>query len=86
MGQLNNKKIIEVNASIDKVWDIIGPNFADISNWARGINHSWINENAAKKFEDAPAGGRFCDVQGFGKMQEDILNYDPANYNITWFQ
>ncbi len=84
MGQLNNKKSIEVNASINKVWEIIGPNFADISKWARGINNSWINEDIPKEFDDAPAGGRFCDVKGFGKMQEDILNYDSTNYNITW--
>jgi len=47
MSKLEIKKSIEVNTNAAKTWEIIGPNFLNISDWARGVNKSWENENVS---------------------------------------
>ena len=84
MGKLEIKKSIEVNTNAAKTWEIIGPNFLKISDWARGVNKSWENENVSVNFEKAPAGGRYCDVEGFGKFDERIIHYDNEKREISW--
>jgi hypothetical protein len=84
MSKLNIKKSIIVNTSALKTWDIIGPNFLNISDWGPGLQKSWINDEAPKIFSDAPAGGRHCEATGFGIVDERILHYDAEKYAITW--
>jgi Polyketide cyclase / dehydrase and lipid transport len=84
MKKLNIQESIVIKADSQKAWDIIGPNFLNISEWGRGINKSWKNEGAEQTFNDAPAGGRFCDVKGFGKFDERIVHYDASNKEIAW--
>lgn len=84
MAKLDLKKTVEINASPEKAWEILGPKFLDISKWARSINKSYSYEQAPKNFDDAPAGGRYCEVNGFGKMQEEILHFDKQKHEITW--
>jgi hypothetical protein len=84
MAKLNIKKTIEVNSNPNQPWEIIGPKFLDISKWARSINKSYSNEQAPKNFNNAPAGGRYCEVNGFGKMKEEILHFDAQKQEITW--
>ena len=84
MGKLDIKQSTEVNASASKAWEIIGPNFVNISDWGRGISKSWKNDSAQQNFADAPAGGRYCDVSGFGKFDERIIHFDSGNHEISW--
>lgn len=84
MAKLDIKKTIEVKMNASNAWDIIGPNFLNIANWARGVYKSWNNESAQKKFENAPTGGRYCDVAGFGKFDERIVHFDNEKFEITW--
>ena len=84
MSKLEIKKSIEVNTNAVKTWEIIGPNFLKISDWARGVNKSWENENVSVNFDKAPAGGRYCDVEGFGKFDERIIHYDNEKREISW--
>lgn len=74
----------KVNARVEKAWEVIGPNFVNIATWGPGIYKSWVNEEIDKKFEDAPAGGRFCDLGSSGIIDERIIHYDKDNYEITW--
>ena len=69
MGKLNIKESIEVKINASKTWEIIGPNFLNISEWGRGVIKSWENESAPKYFENSPAGGRFCEVAGFWEIR-----------------
>lgn len=84
MKKLDIKLSKEINASSDKVWEILGPNFLSISEWGTGILSSVNNPEANIKFENAPAGGRFCEVEGFGKFEELILHYSDDAKEITW--
>ena len=84
MGKLDIKETIEINTSAEKAWEIIGPNFLNIADWGRGISKSWNNDAATPSFEEAPAGGRFCDLGKFGIADERILHYSNSQKEITW--
>lgn len=84
MKKLNIVLSQEVKSSPAKTWNIIGPDFINISYWARGILKSWKNESAPRQFENTPAGGRFCEIKGFGTMDEKIIHYDPEKMEISW--
>jgi len=84
MRNLSIKQSQVINASVDKGWDIIGPNFTHIAEWSRGVYKSWENESVKLKFEDAPVGGRYCDVAGFGKFDEQITHFDKEKHEISW--
>ncbi|MDH4092074.1 MAG: hypothetical protein OEV24_16570 [Cyclobacteriaceae bacterium] len=84
MKSLDIKESIDVNVNASRAWEIIGPNFLNIADWGRGILKSWKNESAPQKFENAPAGGRYCELVGFGKFDERIIHFDSGNYEITW--
>ena len=43
MGKLDIKASIEINASAETAWEIVGPNFINIGDWGPGINKSWNN-------------------------------------------
>jgi hypothetical protein len=84
MGKIDIIKSIEVNAKSEDVWEIIGPNFVNIADWSGGILKSWENKTAERKFKDAPAGGRFCDLGSQGIFEEKILHYNSDKMEITW--
>jgi len=84
MKSLNIQQSQIINTSVDKGWDIIGPNFTHIADWSRGVYKSWENESAEVKFEDAPTGGRYCNVAGFGKFDERIIRFDKDKHVISW--
>ena len=84
MKKLSTKQSVKINANAEKVWDIIGPNFVNISTWGRTIEKSWVNKDVKNKFSDAPAGGRFCQVKGLGEIDEKIIHYNSRNQEITW--
>ena len=84
MGKLDILESIEINTNAEKAWEIIGPNFLNIADWGRGIRKSWNNESTAINIDDAPDGGRFCDLGKFGIADERILHYDKAKKEITW--
>ena len=84
MGKLDIKESQVINTSADKVWEILGPNFLRISEWGGGILSSVDNPQVKKRFESAPAGGRICNVKGFGQFKETILHYSDEQREITW--
>jgi len=84
MAKIDIKESIEINSSAAKAWEIIGPNFVNIGTWGRGINKSWENEALKTKIEGAPAGGRYCDVEGFGLADEQIIHYSEQHKEISW--
>ena len=84
MAKLDIVNSAEINANANVVWEILGPKFLQISEWACTIKSSTNNESVTKSFEDAPAGGRFCDVKGFGVIDERIIHYSSSKREITW--
>jgi hypothetical protein len=84
MAQLRIQKSLKIRSNASKAWEIIGPNFLTISEWGSGIRRSWNNPDLAPKFENAPAGGRFCELTDLGTFDERILHFDQDKYEITW--
>jgi hypothetical protein len=84
MSKLDIKKTIEIKTNASKTWDVIGPNFLNISDWARGVYKSWNNESVKKIKDNAPTGGRYCDLAKFGKFDEKITHFNQEKYEITW--
>jgi len=62
MKKFDIKKSTVVNVSAEKVWEIIGNDFLNISNWVGGINASYSNPAETQILQGAPAGGRICEV------------------------
>lgn len=59
-----------INASADKVWQILGTDFNNISDWAGIV----LESNA---IPDIPEGsGRICNVKGVGKTLEKLTSFD----------
>ncbi len=83
MGQIDVRQSAKINASADKAWEAVGPQFLNIAAWARGVERSWDNEALAKS-DGAPAGGRFCQVGAFGQVNERIVHYDHDAHEISW--
>ncbi len=64
---------IEIDAPIALVWDKIS-NLADIQNWTKTVNESHIHT----EIDRGMGAGRTCDVKGFGKLVENVLEWDEG--------
>jgi len=84
MGQLKNKVTIEINTDAEHVWEIVASQFVNVSLWARDVISSRENTAIEKKFSDAPAGGRICEVKGMGEIDERITHFSASKKEITW--
>ena len=71
-------KQTNVSVPADKVWEILGTNFNDISEWA-----SFVLESQA--IPDLPEGsGRICQVKGLGETVEKLEIYDDQEREFTF--
>lgn len=67
------EKVIEIDAPVDLVWSKIS-NLADIQNWTKTVNESHFHTEK----ERGIGAGRTCDVQGFGTLVENVLEWDEG--------
>lgn len=84
MSNISIKNSVTIHASADRVWEIIATEFLEISKWARDVNDSYDNPSATTVPEGAPSGGRYCEVSGFGKVDEHIIHFDKNKQEIIW--
>ena len=64
---------IEINAPVDLVWSKIS-NLADIQNWTKAVKESHFHTEITRGI----GAGRTCDVPGFGKLVENVLEWDEG--------
>lgn len=81
-GSLSLQETIEVNASVERAWDVVG-NFDDMS-WHPAIGSTVIARGQA----DKPGAARVLTLkEGGGKIHETLNSYDAAattlSYRIT---
>ncbi|MEM7126802.1 MAG: SRPBCC family protein [Chloroflexota bacterium] len=75
---MNVQRQVTVNAPADKVWNILGADFTNISEWA-----SFVVES--KPIPNMPEGsGRVCNVKGTGEVKETIHKYDEDNRELAF--
>jgi len=81
--KLSNETIIE--ASADRVWEIVGHQFARIGEWATAIPASRPNLQAVGD-GDAPVAGRVCEsgLPMFPHVEETMVSYDEAGRTLTY--
>ena len=75
-------KQISINASAEKVWDILGRDFANIGVWSTAVSHSVANDKLAP-VNNSPVGGRLCDTR-FGKISEEFTAYDETQKTFSF--
>ncbi len=67
-----------VNTSVDKVWQILGTDFNNVSEWAGTV----LESNA---IPDMPAGsGRLCNIKGLGKTVEKLTSFDDDQRKFSF--
>ncbi|MCP4368161.1 MAG: SRPBCC family protein [Deltaproteobacteria bacterium] len=67
-----------VNLAADKVWQILGTDFNNISEWAGVV----LESNA---IPDIPEGsGRICNVKGVGKTVEKLTSFDDDQRKFSF--
>ncbi len=72
----------QINAPLDTVWDIIGPNYTSAGDWASSVYISGARPGAPK-VADAPAAGRVCETS-LGPFTETIETYDSRNHMVSY--
>ena len=76
-------KNVTVNVSADRLWSILGDDFDKIGEWARGVDSSAPNTDAAIP-EGASVGGRVCQAPGFGAINETFTSFDPVERSYAF--
>lgn len=70
---MHQEHTIEIDAPIELVWDKIS-NLADVQNWTKVVNESFYHT----EIERGIGAGRTCDVEGFGELVENVLEWDEG--------
>lgn len=79
---MNVTRSIEINAPLDKVWQVSAHQFDNISVWASLVSESEAIAGQAPL--DGPnMAGRACNTS-FGKTSEVFQTYDEKNHSFTY--
>ncbi len=82
--QFTVERELDINVSPDKLWSIIGHDFADAYIWASSVDHSTGGGNP--EFDGATCSERFCDLnaKGFNKISEKLIKYSNEEMNLAY--
>ncbi len=72
----------QIDASLEQVWDIIGPNYISAGDWASSVYVSGARPGTPK-VAHAPAAGRICETS-LGSFTETIEAYDEARHVVSY--
>ena len=83
---------IDIAATAEDVWTIVGDGFADISTWASATNRSRATSDRAQTIPsaarsgEAPCTGRTCTVAtpGFDGIVEQLTAYDEQRRRLSY--
>ena len=79
---MNFTKKIIVNASAEKVWDVVGRDFANVGVWSTAVSHSVANDKLTP-VNNSPVGGRVCETS-FGSVSEEFTAYDDNKKTFSF--
>ncbi|MEM8620690.1 MAG: SRPBCC family protein [Actinomycetota bacterium] len=80
---LEINKQFTIDAPVERVWSILADDFEHVYDWATGLDSSGPNPKAPRQ-ADGNAGGRVCEVPGFGFTDERVVTYDPERHTIAY--
>lgn len=72
----------KIRASSDRVWDIIGHQYAQVGDWASNIYAS-RQHALVSKLPEAPCAGRICETS-LGNFQETITHYSNQHKQVSY--
>jgi hypothetical protein len=77
---------VEIDAPVDRLWNILADEFADIGLWATAVPSSKAEGTPPTWLPDAPAATRSCDLNlpGIRAISETITRFDPANHVLSY--
>ena len=75
-------RTLRVDAPLDKVWSILADDYATIGDWARAVDSSAPNPDAAP-LKGAAVGGRVC-TANIGEVTETITTFDPDEHVLAY--
>lgn len=76
------KQQVTINTSANKVWEILGPQYANASEWVSGV-HVSEGRNSSMRTGNAPCSGRVCETD-LGPFKESITLYDESTMSIAY--
>ncbi|MEL6222892.1 MAG: SRPBCC family protein [Cyanobacteria bacterium J06626_14] len=71
-----------VNAPCDRVWNILGHQYSQVSIWASDVYAS-RQHDLGTVLHDAPCAGRVCETS-MGKFKETITHYDEQRKQVSY--
>ena len=73
---------ITVDATPDRVWEVLALRFGDVHEWASSVFHS--SESQGKpSIPGAPSAGRTCETE-LGPFEESIVEFDEAKKTLAY--
>ena len=75
---------IDIDTPAERVWEIIGPGFGQVGEWASAVPESRATD--APGPHGAVCSGRVCTVAtpGFDELTEELTEYDPSTRRLTY--
>jgi len=76
-------KHLNINASTNRVWEVVAHDFDGVGMWSSGVASSGPNIDAAVP-DGATVGGRICATPGFGNLEETFTEYSEEDKQFTF--
>jgi hypothetical protein len=73
---------ITINSSIDKAWEVLGPQFENAQIWASSIKHSEALNHESLNGSKCTIRG--CSVAGMGEIKETLLSYSQKDHSLSY--
>lgn len=80
---LEVNKQFTIATDADDLFTKLTTEFTEVSSWVSGIAQSGPNPKHAPVADGVP-GGRVCQVDGFGAIDEQMVRYEPANGTFAY--
>lgn len=74
---------ITIDASVEKIWEVLAVQFGDIGKWASGVDAS---EGSGEPIDGSTCSERACKISatGFSDTKERITVYDKDSYMLRY--
>lgn len=76
-------KQFTIDADADELFTKLTTEFTQVGKWVSGIQSSDVNPKYGP-VADGVAGGRVCEVDGFGTLDEQLVQYEPDNRTFAY--
>ncbi len=76
-------KTFNLDTDPDSLFEKLTTEFTEVANWASGIDSSEPNPKYQSVAAGVP-GGRVCQVPGFGRVDEQLVRYEPESRTFAY--